>query len=141
MARTSPRSDSGPGGPVARLSGVRHAYRDSVALAGVDLALPAGGLVGLIGPDGVGKSTLLGLVAGVRTVQAGRVEVLGADIAAPRERAGVVERIAYMPQGLGRNLYASLSVEENLDFFGRLFGQDRATRAGRIGGPPTCRAA
>jgi ribosome-dependent ATPase len=37
----------------------------------------------------------------------------------------VVQRIAYMPQGLGRNLYPSLSVRENLDFFGRLFGQDR----------------
>ncbi len=102
------------------------------ALAGVSLELPAGAVCGLIGPDGVGKSTLLGLIAGVRRIQTGRVEVLGQDLRRPAGRGRVVERIAYMPQGLGRNLYPSLSIRENLDFFGRLFGQDRATRAARI---------
>jgi ribosome-dependent ATPase len=87
---------------------------------------------GLIGPDGVGKSTLLGIVAGVRRIQSGRVEVLGRDLRLRRGREAVLRRIAYMPQGLGRNLYPALSVRENLDFFGRLFGQDRATRAERI---------
>ncbi len=119
--------------PIARLSGVRHLYRRTPALDGVDLALPAGCLVGLIGPDGVGKSTLLGLIAGVRVVQTGRVEVLGGDIEEPGHRAAVVERVAYMPQGLGRNLYQSLSVRENLDFFGRLFGLGRQARDRRIG--------
>jgi len=121
-----------PGGPVVRLSGLRHAYRRVTALEGVDLELPAGRMSGLIGPDGVGKSTLLGIIAGVRQIQAGRVQVLGQDLGQRRGRAAVVERIAYMPQGLGRNLYPSLSVRENLDFFGRLFGQDRATRDRRI---------
>ena len=102
------------------------------ALDGVGLELPAGRMSGLIGPDGVGKSTLLGIIAGVRQIQSGRVEVLGRDLRQRRGRDAVVERIAYMPQGLGRNLYPSLSVRENLDFFGRLFGQDAATRAGRI---------
>ena len=102
------------------------------ALAGVSLELPAGAVCGLIGPDGVGKSTLLGLIAGVRRIQTGRVEVLGQDLRRPAGRGRVVERIAYMPQGLGRNLYPSLSIRENLDFFGRLFGQDRGTRAARI---------
>ena len=102
------------------------------ALAGVSLELPAGAVCGLIGPDGVGKSTLLGLIAGVRRIQTGRVEVLGQDLRRPAGRGRVVERIACMPQGLGRNLYPSLSIRENLDFFGRLFGQDRATRAARI---------
>ncbi len=102
------------------------------ALAGVSLELPAGAVCGLIGPDGVGKSTLLGLIAGVRRIQTGLVEVLGQDLRRPAGRGRVVERIAYMPQGLGRNLYPSLSIRENLDFFGRLFGQDRATRAARI---------
>lgn len=37
-----------------------------------------------------------------------------------------------MPQGLGKNLYPTLSVFENIDFFGRLFGQSRAERHGRI---------
>jgi len=120
------------GGPVVRLSGLRHAYRGTIALDGVELVLPAGQMCGLIGPDGVGKSTLLGIIAGVRRIQSGEVEVLGRDLRRRRERAEVVERIAYMPQGLGRNLYPSLSVRENLDFFGRLFGQDAATRAERI---------
>ncbi|WP_296807847.1 ribosome-associated ATPase/putative transporter RbbA [Thiocapsa sp.] len=119
-------------GPVVRLSGLSHAYPGVDALDEVALELPAGRLTGLIGPDGVGKSTLLGIIAGVRQIQSGRVEVLGHDLRQHRERDAVIERIAYMPQGLGRNLYPSLSVRENLDFFGRLFGQGRATRAERI---------
>ena len=117
---------------IARLTGVRHLYRKAVALDGIDLSLPAGRLVGVVGPDGVGKSTLLSLIAGVRVVQSGRVEVFGSDIETAAIRPRIVSRIAYMPQGLGRNLYSSLSVEENLDFFGRLFGQERTTRAARI---------
>jgi ribosome-dependent ATPase len=119
-------------GPVVRLSGLSHAYPGVDALREVALELAAGRLTGLIGPDGVGKSTLLGIIAGVRQIQSGRVEVLGHDLRQRRERDAVIERIAYMPQGLGRNLYPSLSVRENLDFFGRLFGLDRATRAERI---------
>jgi ribosome-dependent ATPase len=118
--------------PVARLAGVGLRYGAVVALAGIDLELPAGRMVGLIGPDGVGKSSLLALVSGARRIQAGRVAVLGGDLADRRFRARVQPRIAYMPQGLGRNLYPSLSVEENVDFFGRLFGQGRAERQARI---------
>lgn len=119
-------------GDVITLSGVRHRYRKTLALDGVDLRLPAARLNGLIGPDGVGKSTLLGLVAGVRRLQQGRVATLGADLSDSTERLSVRQRIAYMPQGLGRNLYATLSVRENLDFFGRLFGQPAALRHERI---------
>jgi len=118
--------------PVARLRGVTLAYRARRALDGIDLDLPAGRTVALIGPDGVGKSSLLSLVAGARAVQQGRVEVLDGDMADAAHRARVGPRIAYMPQGLGRNLYATLSVQENVDFFGRLFGHDRAERARRI---------
>ena len=124
--------DSGRDADVVGLSGIRHAYGATVALDGIDLALRAGALSGLIGPDGVGKSTLLGLIAGVRRLQQGRVRVFGTDIAAPGARRDITRRIAYMPQGLGRNLYATLSVRENLDFFGRLFGQDGPTRRARI---------
>ena len=120
------------GHDIARLSAVSHRYRDEVALDDVDLRLPAGAMVGLIGPDGAGKSTLLGLVAGVRKVQKGTVDVLGGDIDETLHRSRTVERIAYMPQGLGRNLYPSLSVQENLDFFGRLFGLEHGDRKQRI---------
>ncbi|WP_028079581.1 ribosome-associated ATPase/putative transporter RbbA [Solimonas soli] len=117
--------------PAARLSGVTQRYGTVQALDRVDLELRGGELLGLIGPDGVGKSTLLGLVAGATRLQQGRLDVLGGDLRSARHRRRVCPRIAYMPQGLGRNLYATLSVFENLDFFGRLFGHDRATREAR----------
>jgi len=116
----------------ARLRGVQHRFGKTLALDDVTLEIPAGGLAGLIGPDGVGKSTLLGLVAGARAIQQGEVEVLGGDLREGRFRRAATVRIAYMPQGLGRNLYASLSVFENVDFFGRLFGHDRAVREAKI---------
>ena len=117
---------------VARLTGVGLRYGEVTALERVDLELPGGVMVGLIGPDGVGKSSLLALVAGARKAQTGRIEVFGGDLRDRRFRDKVQPRIAYMPQGLGRNLYQTLSVEENVDFFGRLFGQDRAERSARI---------
>lgn len=123
----------GAGAPaVATLAGVSLRHGRNVALADVDLSLPAGGMVGLIGPDGVGKSSLLVLVAGARRIQQGRVMVLGGSMADARHRRAVCPRIAYMPQGLGRNLYPTLSVEENLQFFGRLFGHGAAERRRRI---------
>ncbi|MDP1962061.1 MAG: ATP-binding cassette domain-containing protein, partial [Reyranella sp.] len=117
---------------VARLHGVGLRYGPVTALVSVDLDLPAGGIVGLIGPDGVGKSSLLSLIAGARRLQTGRIEVLGGDMARGRHRRRVCTRIAYMPQGLGRNLYATLTVAENIDFFARLFGHARAERKRRI---------
>ena len=115
-----------------RVRGLHHRYRTRVALAGVDVDVPAGTLAGIIGPDGVGKSTLLDLVAGARRIQAGTVHVLGGNIRSRRFRRLISSRIAYMPQGLGRNLYAALSVFENVDFFGRLFGLAHDDRASRI---------
>jgi ribosome-dependent ATPase len=125
-------SMTGLPGTVARLSGVKHRYGDVIALDGVDLEIPAGRMVGFIGPDGVGKSSLLALVSGAREIQTGTVEALGGCMANLRHRSAVCPRIAYMPQGLGKNLYATLSVFENVDFFGRLFGQSAQERAWRI---------
>ncbi|HUI14957.1 MAG TPA: ribosome-associated ATPase/putative transporter RbbA [Xanthobacteraceae bacterium] len=118
--------------PVARLDAVTQRYGRAVALSAVSLELPAGCMVGLIGPDGVGKSTLLGIIAGARRIQSGQVEVLGGDMADAAHRDAVCSRIAYMPQGLGKNLYPELSVEENIEFFARLFGQSRLERRWRI---------
>ncbi len=116
----------------ARLTGVSHHYGKVQALSDVTLDLPAGRMIGLIGPDGVGKSTLMGLIAGAKRLQSGKVETLGGDMTSARHRANAGRRIAFMPQGLGKNLYHDLSIRENLDFFGKLFGQDRAERAARI---------
>ncbi|MFG1464103.1 ribosome-associated ATPase/putative transporter RbbA [Xanthobacter sp. DSM 24535] len=114
-----------------RFAGVVHHYGKTVALGGIDLEIPAGCMAGLIGPDGVGKSTLLSLTAGITKIQAGTVDVLGGDMADSSQRRITGARIAFMPQGLGRNLYPTLSVAENLDFFGRLFGQAGAERRAR----------
>ncbi|UCU98890.1 ribosome-associated ATPase/putative transporter RbbA [Acidovorax radicis] len=117
---------------VVQLAGVGLRYGKTVALAGVHLDLPAQRMVGLIGPDGVGKSSLLALVAGARVLQQGSLLVLGGDMRSKQHRNAVCPRIAYMPQGLGKNLYPTLSVEENLQFFARLFGHDAAERRRRI---------
>ncbi|MFN4283130.1 MAG: ribosome-associated ATPase/putative transporter RbbA [Alphaproteobacteria bacterium] len=118
--------------PVARLRDVGLSYGKTRALDRVSLDVPAGVMVGLIGPDGVGKSSLLSLIAGAHVVQDGRIEVLGGDIADAAHRWANFPRIAYMPQGLGKNLYPTLSVFENVDFFGRLFGQGKVERKNRI---------
>ncbi|MBS0234049.1 MAG: ribosome-associated ATPase/putative transporter RbbA [Proteobacteria bacterium] len=114
------------------LEHVTHAYGHVLALDHVSLHIPKSCIVGLIGPDGVGKSSLLSLVSGARKIQAGSVIVLDADMTRAAEREAICPRIAYMPQGLGKNLYPDLSVRENIEFFARLFGQARAEREERI---------
>lgn len=118
--------------PVARLQGVTLSYGKTLALDNINLDLPAGCMVGLIGPDGVGKSSLFSLIAGARAIQSGQIEVLGGDMADVHHRRVVCPRVAYMPQGLGKNLYPTLSVFENVDFFARLFGQASGERKQRI---------
>ncbi|HEQ1867052.1 TPA: ABC transporter ATP-binding protein, partial [Pseudomonas aeruginosa] len=117
---------------VARVGGLSLRYGSTVALSALDLEVPSGCMVGLIGPDGVGKSSLLSLLAGARAIQDGQVEVLGGDMRSKAHRDLVCPRIAYMPQGLGKNLYPTLSVEENLQFFARLFGHSESERRRRI---------
>ncbi|MCK9988135.1 MAG: ribosome-dependent ATPase [Azoarcus sp.] len=116
----------------AQLREVSLRYGKTLALDAVSVDVPAGSMAGLIGPDGVGKSSLLALIAGARAIQTGRVEVLGGDMAAAGHRRTTCPRIAYMPQGLGRNLYPTLSVRENLDFFAQLYGHDGGERRRRI---------
>ncbi|WP_438969780.1 ribosome-associated ATPase/putative transporter RbbA [Methylophaga sp.] len=117
---------------VVELVDVSLNYRSKQALRAINLTIPAGTIVGLIGPDGVGKSSLLSLIAGARKLQLGSLNVLGGDMASRRHRKQVCPSIAYMPQGLGKNLSLSLSVEDNLQFVSRLFGHDRHARRQRI---------
>ncbi|MEK9845692.1 ATP-binding cassette domain-containing protein, partial [Thalassospira sp.] len=115
-----------------RLKDVCHRYGKVTALDHIDLEIPTGQTVGFIGPDGVGKSTALALISGARKVQDGLVETLGGSMADRGHRNDILPRIAYMPQGLGKNLYMDLTIRENLDFFGRLFGQGKRERNERI---------
>lgn len=117
---------------VAAIQNVSLKYEKTEALKNITLSLPAGCMIGLIGPDGVGKSSLLALLSGAKIVQEGKLTVLGGDIASKKHRKKVCPHIAYMPQGLGKNLYKTLSVEENLQFVARLFGHSAEERRRRI---------
>ena len=117
---------------VAQLEGVGQRYGATVALKNITLNIPSRCMVGLIGPDGVGKSSLLSLISGARVIEQGKVIVLGGDMRDAAHRRDVCPRIAWMPQGLGKNLYHTLSVYENVDFFARLFGHNKAEREARI---------
>ena len=79
-------------------------YDKVLALDDVSLEIKSGLLTGMIGPDGVGKSSLLSLITGARAVQSGTVTVLGGDMSDKKHRDRICPRIAYMPQGLGKNL-------------------------------------
>ncbi len=118
--------------PVVSIREVSHRYGKVTALDGISLEVPAGIMVGIVGPDGVGKSTLMALVAGSKKLQTGGITVLDGEIADVRHRRAVGPRIAYMPQGLGKNLYLELSVHDNVDFMARLFGLSPSEREIRI---------
>jgi ribosome-dependent ATPase len=118
--------------PVASIRDVTHHYGKVLALDRISLDIPRGIMVGVIGPDGVGKSTLLALLAGSKKVQEGRVDALDGDMRQVRHRRAVCPRIAYMPQGLGKNLYLELSVHDNVDFMAQLFGLSPSERPVRV---------
>ena len=117
---------------VAKINKLSHKYGNIIALENITLDIPAGKMIGFIGPDGVGKSTLLSIISGVKIIQTGEVEVLGGKIKDKNYRKQICTKIAYMPQGLGKNLYMTLSVYENIEFFARLFGQEKKERNERI---------
>lgn len=118
--------------PAVIAQGISHRYGQQQALSEVGFSLPVGSRCGLIGPDGAGKSSLLGLIAGVKKLQQGQLAVLGGDIGERRHRRTLYQRIAFMPQGLGHNLYPDLSIAENIRFFADLFGLNRQEREVRM---------
>src|ERR1700756_2928057 len=118
--------------PVASIRDVTHHYGKVIALDRISLDIPTGIMVGVVGPDGAGKSTLLALMAGSKKMQEGQIDVLGGDMRQLRHRRAVCPKIAYMPQGLGKNLYLELSVHDNVDFMAQLFGLSPSERPHRI---------
>ena len=120
------------GKPVVSVKDVTHLYGKVKGLDGITIDFPPGLMIGVVGPDGVGKSTLLGLMAGAKKLQHGTMTVLDGDIGDIRHRRDACPRIAYMPQGLGKNLYFELSVYDNVDFMAQLFGLSKQERPVRI---------
>lgn len=112
----------------AKVTDLRKAFGPVVALAGLSAELPAGRILGLVGPDGAGKTTLIRLLAGLMEPTAGTIEVLGHS---PRAQGGATQaEIGYMPQRFG--LYEDLSVLDNLTLYANLRALDRRTRAQRF---------
>ncbi len=122
---------SGAADTVVRIDALVKRYRRRQAVAGVSLRVGRGELYGLIGADGAGKSSLFKAVAGVLSFEGGTLSVFGQHIASERDAERVKQRIGFMPQGLGLNLYPELSVDENIDFFADLRGVPAAAREER----------
>lgn len=100
------------------IDALHRSYGDVEAVRGVTIAVEPGELYGLVGPDGAGKTTTIGCLAGLMKPTSGAVRILGED---PMARGSTArERLGLMPQEY--SLYGDLTIAENLWFFGQLFG-------------------
>ncbi len=107
-----------PSGDAVVVDDVSVAFDDQRAVDGISLVVPAGAILGIIGPSGAGKTTLVRLMTGAIAPTEGSLTVLGED---PRRfRRETRERLGYMPQSF--TLYPDLTVRENVDFVASLFG-------------------
>ena len=117
---------------VLTISHLTHRYGKTLAVDDISFSLNRGATVALVGPDGVGKSTLLSLIAGTKKQQTGEIVVLGKTPKNQRDRNLLNFQVAFMPQGLGRNLYPTLTVIENIDFAARLYSLPENLRRATI---------
>jgi ABC-2 type transport system ATP-binding protein len=104
------------------IEGLRKSYGKLEVLRGVDLAVAAGEVCGLVGANGAGKTTLVSIVTGLRNADGGTARVDGQDALStrPADRRAIRPVIGCAPQELG--LYPTISVRANLEFFGRWNG-------------------
>ena len=119
---------SGGTAPAVRLTGLTRHFRDVRAVDGLTFDVGAGELLGIVGPDGAGKTTTLRMLAGVLRPTAGDAVLAGVSVAQDPE--GVKPHIAYMSQRFG--LYADLTVRENIEFYADLYEVPRAERPARL---------
>jgi ABC-2 type transport system ATP-binding protein len=105
--------------PAIRTRGLSKHYGQVTALAGLDLDVAPGEVVGYLGPNGAGKTTTIRLLLGFIRPTAGRAEIFGADC--QRDPAAVHRRVAFVPAEA--SLWPSLTGAETLHLLGRLHGQ------------------
>ena len=113
-----------------RIEGLFGGYGGADILHGVDLALGSDEIVVVIGPNGAGKSTLMKSIFGLVSVRAGRVWFDGADITGLRADQIARRGMSYVPQE--RNVFAAMTVEENLEMGAYLRRDDTAPQLERI---------
>jgi ABC-2 type transport system ATP-binding protein len=113
---------------IVAMHGVSHRFDDGDVLSGVDLTVPRGTILGIIGPSGAGKTTTIRLLTGGLSPTTGEVSVMGR--APKRFRRTDRERIGYMPQSFA--LYEDLTAGENIDFVASLFGMLWRRRRRRV---------
>lgn len=101
------------------LEKINQSFGDKQVLTDINLAVPYGGIYGLLGPSGCGKTTTVKIMAGILEASSGSVYVLGQ----PMPQLALMNRIGYMAQSDA--LYTLLTAEENLEFFGSLYGMKR----------------
>ena len=117
-----------PHSPVIRVDSLSRSFGQLVAVQDVSFDVRRGAIFGLLGPNGSGKSTIIRMLCGVLAPSGGAASVLGHDAATEAE--AIKRRIGYMSQKF--SLYADLSVQENLEFYGRIYGLGPARLAARM---------
>ncbi len=108
--------------------GLARHFGHVIAVAGIDLDVPAAEIYGFLGPNGSGKSTTIRMLCGLLVPTRGTVTVLGHPM--PRDAEIVRRKLGYMTQRF--SLWEDLTAGENLDFMSRVYGLDRTTRRERI---------
>ncbi len=101
--------------PVIDLTGARKTYGRTVAVEGLDLAVPAGSTFALLGPNGSGKTTTIRMILKIQEPDAGEVRLFGRPV-----RGGSLDRVGYLPEE--RGLYPKMTAREVLVFLAELKG-------------------
>jgi ABC-2 type transport system ATP-binding protein len=113
--------------PAISSDGLTRRFGDLLAVENVNLRVAPGQFFGFLGPNGAGKSTTIKMLTGLLAPTAGRIQILGTDMASnPVE---VKRQIGVVPEGMA--LFGRLTGSEYLNFVGRMYGLDSATAAKR----------
>ena len=110
------------------ISGLTKKFGDFVAVDNLDLRVRVGEIFGFLGPNGAGKTTTIRMMCGLMRQSKGTIRIYGYSI--PEERSELIKITGYMAQRF--SLYEDLSVYENMEFFGKLYGLNGENLRSRI---------